>query len=329
MRKSYNRMPLIQSNYTPPLRIFRNGDIATIYAAMCRKVTIIQQTRERIDLVDGDFIDLDWSYSFKKSNQLVIICHGLEGHAQRPYIMGAAKLFNQHGYDCCAINYRGCSGEINKKFTAYHSGKTEDLQSVIEYILNKNQYQKIILNGFSLGGNLILKYIGEKQKLPLEIKGAIAISTPVDLEGCMVELLKKRNLLYHKNFLKTLKVKLSEKRAIFPDEISDEEFNNIETLKEYDDLYTAKFNGFEGADDYYRKCSALQHLPEIELPTLILNAENDSFLSSTCYPQNIALKSQHLNLEISRYGGHVGFIDKANIYYNEKRTLQFMKEKII
>ena len=120
-------MPLIQSNYTPPLRIFRNGDIATIYAAMCRKVTTIQQTRERIDLVDGDFIDLDWSYSFKKSNQLVIICHGLEGHAQRPYIMGAAKLFNQHGYDCCAINYRGCSGEINKKFTAYHSGLISSL----------------------------------------------------------------------------------------------------------------------------------------------------------------------------------------------------------
>ena len=322
-------MPLLESHYNPPFRIFRNGDVSTLYSALFRKAPIIEQKRERIVLPDGDFIDLDWSFSEKKTEKLIIICHGLEGNAQRPYILGTAKLFNENGFDCCAVNYRGCSGETNKIFTAYHSGKTEDLEEIIDTIIRKNKYQKIILKGFSLGGNLVLKYIGEKNNLPPEVKGAIAVSTPVDLEGCMKELLKKRNLLYHKNFLNTLKSKLEEKRVIFPDKISEKEFQKISTLKDYDDLYTSKFNGYKDALDYYQQCSSLPYLSQIELPTLILNAENDSFLSSTCYPKNIALKSDHLHLEISQYGGHVGFIDKGNYYYNEIRTLDFINEKII
>ena len=317
-------MPILNTDYTPPSLFFRNGDVATLYAATLRKVENIKQQRERLELPDGDFLDLDWSFSKNPTKKCIIILHGLEGNAQRPYILGTSKIFNNHHYDCCAVNFRSCSGEKNRLYPSYHSGKTEDLEAVIQHILSQQKYTEIIIKGFSLGGNVSLKYVGEHQNLPQQIKAVIAISTPIDLEGCMYQLHRKRNTIYSINFLKSLKQKLREKQTDFPKEVKLEDLTKIKTLKDYDDVYTSKANGFIDAIDYYTKCSSKQFLKNIRIPTLIVNAKNDAFLSDSCYPTEIAKNSENIFLEMPKYGGHVGFVDANNIYYNEKRALAFV-----
>ncbi len=284
----------------------------------------VVQTRERITLPDGDFLDLDWSYAEQKSNKVIVLLHGLEGNAQRPYITGTAKLFNKNGIDACAVNFRGCSGEPNLLYRSYHSGATEDLEAVINSILEKNQYDEIYIKGISLGANMALKYVGERDDVPKEIKAVIAISTPCDLKGSCDALLSLKNKHYAIRFLKHLKDKLKPKLSQFTDNINIKDFNSIKTLIGFDEVYTSKAHGFKDAYEYYEKASCLQFLPNIKVPSLVINALNDSFLSAECYPVKEAKHNPNLFLEMPKYGGHVGFIDKRNIYYNEWRGLEFV-----
>ncbi len=316
-------MPIINSNYNPPL-LFKNGHLSTIYSGLIRKIDEIRQEREQIILADGDFLDLDWSYAENHTRKLIIILHGLEGNAQRPYMTGTAKLFNKQGFDAVCMNFRSCSGQANNLYRSYHSGATKDLEIVIHHVLSTKKYDIIILNGFSLGGNVTLKYLGERSFIPKEVKAAIAISVPCFLYGSMIELHKFKNFLYANRFKKHLLKKLKYKQQYFPDKISDDIFKKINTLKDFDDYYTSKAHGFKDALDYYEKNSSLQFLHHIKTPTLIINAKNDSFLSPECYPINEAKKNTFLFLEMPNYGGHVGFYDKNNIYYNEKRALNFI-----
>lgn len=317
-------MPFISSNYRPPL-FFRQPDVATVFSSKFREVNGVIQTRERLELPDGDFLDVDWSFASQKSKSCVILLHGLEGSAKRPYILGSAKVFNANKYDVCAMNYRGCSGEQNRLFATYHSAKTDDLQRVVQYVLTKG-YDEIIIKGFSMGGNISLFYAGTQPDIPKEVKAVIAVSTPCDLAGCSEQLLRNRNWPYAMNFLNSLKKKIEEKQQQFPEKITTKAIESIKTLKDFDNVYTAKANNFANADDYYEKCSSLPYLKNITLPTLILNAKNDTFLSDSCYPYVIAQKMTNLYLEIPKFGGHVAFYDKDNVYYNEKRALAFAQE---
>ncbi len=318
-------MPIVDSTYKPPV-LFRNGHFSTIYAGLFRKVKGLTQKRERIVLDDQDFLDLDWSFSSSESDRLVILLHGLEGDAQRHYIAGSAKLFNSNGFDACAVNFRGCSGEMNKRYRSYHSGVTEDLVQVIHTVLEKGKYQSIYIKGFSLGGNLTLKYLGERTQIPKEIKAAVAISVPCDLHASCRQLLSRHNFLYARRFKRTLLFKLRQKQHKFPEIISTGEINTIDTLKDFDNVYTSKAHGFRDADDYYTQCSSLQFLNEIHIPTLIINAKNDSFLGDSCFPIDEANTNPKLFLEIPKYGGHVGFWGKDNITYTEKRALDFFMD---
>ncbi|MFI0431362.1 YheT family hydrolase [Mariniflexile sp. HMF6888] len=316
-------MPIIESTYKPPF-FFKKGFVSTVYSGLVRKVSL-KQERERITLNDGDFLDLDWSFSKEKSNKLIILLHGLEGHAQRPYVTGTAKLFNDHGIDAVCVNFRGCSGEDNLKYYSYHSGATQDLETVInDTILNKN-YSEIYLKGISLGANIILKYLGEREVVPQEVKSAIAISVPCYLYGSAKELHTFKNILFHDRFKRHLVNRLKIKQKNFTKELSTEDIDSIKTLFDFDTIYTSKAHGFKDALDYYEQCSSLQFLPNIKVPTLIINALNDSFLSPECYPVKEAKQNPNLYLEMPNFGGHVGFIDKGNVYYNEKRALEFVK----
>ncbi len=319
-------MPLVSSTYKPPF-IFRNGFVSTVYSGLARKVHGVNQERERITLSDGDFLDLDWNYSQKSTNKLIILLHGLEGDAQRPYMLGASKVFNHNNYDVVCVNFRSCSGEENLKYRSYHSGATEDLEDVIQHIISTKKYSEIYLNGFSLGGNVILKYLGEERSIPSQIKAVVAISVPCSLYGSCIELHKLHNVLYHNRFKKHLIDKLKQKQKYFPDLISDAEIKSIKTLKDFDDVYTSKAHGFKDALDYYTKNSSLQFLNNISIPTLVINAINDSFLSSDCYPIEEAKANPNLYLETPKYGGHVGFVTRGDVYYNEKRALEFLIEK--
>lgn len=318
-------MPIIQSAYKPPF-LFRQSDFSTIYSGKIRSVSGVIQKRERLELPDGDFLDIDWSYSGQKTNRCVIILHGLEGSAQRPYVLGTAKLFNQNGFDACAMNFRGCSGEDNRLLSSYHSGKSSDLEEVVKNVIHSG-YTEIVIKGFSMGGNISLYYAGTHQ-LPKEVKAIIAVSTPCDLKGTSERLHQKRNWIYAQRFLITLKQKAREKFKQFPDKLVISEINSVKTLKDFDDLYTSKLNGFANAEDYYQKCSSLTVLSQITKPTLLLNAQNDSFLSESCFPKEIAEKMPHFYLETPQYGGHVAFYDSENVYYNEKRALQFCTEMV-
>jgi len=315
-------MPLVNSNYTPPF-LFRNGHFATIYSGIIRSVNGVVQKRERLNLSDGDFLDLDWSDSQNPTQKLVVLLHGLEGDAQRPYITGSAKILNQNGYDACAVNYRGCSGEPNKKYRSYHSGATEDLIEVLNHILNTRNYSEIYLKGFSLGGNLLLKYLGEGNDVPKELKGAVAVSVPCNLQDSCKQLLSTKNIMYAIRFKGNLLGKLKEKQQLFPEKISDADIKRIKTLKDFDDIYTSRAHNFKDALDYYEKSSSLQFLPSINVPSLIINAKDDSFLGPECYPVKETDNNDKLYLETPSYGGHVGFWGKNNITYTEKRALDF------
>lgn len=317
-------MPVITPKYNPP-HLFKNGHFSTIYSGLVRKVSGLEPKRERIHLPDGDFLDVDWCYTHQKTNRLIIVLHGLEGNSQRPYVQGTAKHFTEHGFDALLVNFRSCSGEPNMLFRSYHSGATEDLEAVINHVISNYSYPTIVLKGFSLGGNVTLKYLGERDYIPEQIKAGIAISVPCFLYGSMLELHTFKNILYAKRFKKHLLEKLKEKQQRFPDLVSNNDFQNIKTLKDFDDFYTSKAHGFKDALDYYEKCSSLQFLSNIKTPAYILNAKNDSFLSQECFPIKIAENNTYLHLEMTDYGGHVGFYDQQNIYYNEKRALEFVK----
>lgn len=319
-------MPLVSSSYQPPL-LFRNGHIATIYSAKLRKAPKVAQNRFRIHTSDGDFMDIDYSRSTTPSNQAAILLHGLEGHAQRSYMQGQAHVLIHNGWDVFAVNYRGCSGETNRVYASYNAGKTDDLEAVVNHVLELDRYQSIALIGFSLGGNLLLKYLGERDTVPSEIRTAVAISTPVDLKASLQALEQWYNYVYRTSFLINLRKKYRLKMSNFPDKMHPSDLKKIRSLKAFDDIYTAPAHGFTDAYDYYKKNSSLQFLPNISIPILIINALNDSFLTENCYPFTLGETSKNIYLETPKFGGHVGFHKTDKRYYSEERALRFLTTK--
>jgi predicted alpha/beta-fold hydrolase len=314
-------MPVINSSFDPSW-LFKNGFISTVYSGLIRRLKIIQY-RERITLRDGDFIDLDWSYAKKTSKSIIVLLHGMEGHGQRPYVTGPALLFNNNNVDAICVNFRGCSGELNLKYSSFHSGMTEDLEDIIKYVVSLNRYDSIFIKGISLGANILLKYLGEGNNIPIQVKAGMAVSAPCDLSGSAKALHKLINLPYQINFLWGLLKLLKQKQKQFPNIISRSQIRSIFTLNDFDEVYTSRAHGFKNAQDYYAKASSLQFLKSIKIPVLILNALNDSFLSKDCFPYEEAKKNSSLYLETPQFGGHVGFISRKGFYYNEKRALEF------
>lgn len=314
-------MPQIKSRYKPSLP-FKSGFISTVYSGLIRYIKYPQK-RERIKLSDGDFLDLDWSYASEPTNSLAIILHGMEGHGQRPYVSGIARHLNTQHMDAICVNFRGCSGQINNQFFSFHSGQTEDLKDVITHVISNHNYDSIFLNGISLGGNIVLKYLGETSDVPKQIKAGMAVSVPVDLAGSSKALHSFKNCFFHIYFMIALKLKLKQKYRQFPTKISRLSLWRIWTLHSLDEIYTSRANGFKDAAHYYNKSNSLQYLPAITTPVLILNALNDTFLTETCYPKAIAEDNPFIYLETPKYGGHVGFILPGGVYYNEFRAAEF------
>lgn len=310
------------NSYTPPFLLF-NKHIETIYPSLIRKVNSIRYERERINTPDDDFLDLDWLR--QKSNKLIILSHGLEGNSQRSYIKGMATIFFKNGYDVLAWNYRGCSEEMNRTIRFYHSGATDDLDLVVEHSASLG-YSEINLIGFSLGGNLTLKYMGEKSTTlhPL-IKKGIAFSVPLNLHTSCIEISKSSNWVYNQRFLKSLKAKVISK-AKQMEAINTAPLSSIKSLIEFDDHYTAPIHGFKGAVDYYHQCSAIRYIESINRPALIVNALNDPFLSKDCYPDHLQ-DHPYLQFEYPERGGHVGFalFNQNGIYWSELRALQYIR----
>ncbi len=308
--------------YTAP-RILFNRHAETIYPALMRRVMLAVPQRERITTPDDDFLDIDW---YKKEGpSCVIISHGLEGNSERAYVKGMARAFLGEGVSVAAWNFRGCSGEVNRQLRFYHSGATDDLATVVDHVAKS--YQRIFLVGFSLGGNLTLKYLGENKVHPAILK-AVVFSVPLDLHTSCIQISKPGNWVYSKRFLKALKEKVKLKAASRKD-LSLEGINEVRSLMEFDEKFTGPLHGFAGAVDYYTKCSSIHFIEKITVPVLVVNALNDPFLGENCFPNQTFKDHPYVTFEFPQNGGHVGFtlFGEKGLYWSEMRALSFILRK--
>jgi predicted alpha/beta-fold hydrolase len=322
-------MPVFTSDFLPTLP-FRNGHFNTMYRPLFMK-DVCSYLRKRVSTWDHDFIDLD--FSFVGSKTLIILIHGLEGSSESRYMASNAKHLNKKGLDTVCFNLRGCSGEDNLLLGTYHSGKTEDVDFVVNHLINNYNYDNIIIVGFSLGGNLTLKYLGEKgAEISSKIKGGIAVSVPIEIASAEKEMEKLKNKLYMEVFFKTMKNKLLEKAHKFPEyNLDKDKLFKATKFKHLEYLYTVPVFGFESPEDYWQKASSKPYLSKIRKPTLLINAKDDTFLSNECYPFDEAHNSDYFFLEAPNYGGHVGFISSFKPSENtwlEHRIERFIRENI-
>ncbi|MBT4412472.1 MAG: alpha/beta fold hydrolase [Polaribacter sp.] len=318
-------MPVFTSNFLPTIP-FRNGHFNTMYRPLFMKDTATY-TRKRISTWDHDFIDLD--FSFVGSETLILLIHGLEGSSNSKYIAANTNHLNCKGLDTVCFNLRGCSGEDNLQLATYHSGKTEDVSFVIDYLLGNYNYKNIVIVGFSLGGNLTLKYIGEKgESISSIIKGGIAVSVPIDIASAELEMDKLKNKLYIEMFFKTMKNKVLEKAFKFPEyKLDQEKLFKATKFKHLEYLYTVPVFGFKSPEDYWEKASSKPYLSKIRKPTLLINAKDDTFLSRECYPYQEAKNSKFFFFEETKFGGHVGFM--TSFKPEENKWLEFRIERFI
>ena len=310
------------NNYEPKF-IFKNGDVSTVYPTLFRKVKLDYE-RERLELPDGDFIDVDRVTNGNR--KLAVLCHGLEGSSESKYIKSAGSLLSKNSYDIAAVNYRSCSGEINRLPRFYHAGETNDLKYIIDTI--GKDYDEIYLAGYSLGANLILKYLGVESKDNKKIKAGVAVSCPMDLYDSSFVLNKRRNYIYRMKFMISFKKKLKEKSKIMPGKIDISSLDEVKDFNDIDNRYTSKLHGYKDAKEYYEKESAINYIEDIDVPALIINAQDDPILSPKCYPENLNKLNKNVIALYPKHGGHVGFIDlKEKYYWMDYKILDFFENK--
>lgn len=282
---------------------------------------------ERVELKDGDFIDLAW-HGDGNSGPLIIVLHGLEGSLSSHYATPLLDTLVRAGYRAVFMHLRGCSGEPNRLNRSYHSGATEDLSEVLEYLRNNAQAPQAAV-GYSLGGNLLLKYLGEVGEETV-LKAAIAVSVPFRLDQAVRRMEDGVSVLYGRYLLNRLKQTFNRRFRERPSPLP-VDLSSIRTLYEYDEHITSKLNGFRDADDYYTRCSCLAYLKGIRPPTLILHAKDDPFMYPETPPADTDL-GPGVKLMLTEHGGHVGFVAGRlpwrPVYWADQRILEFIGETL-
>ncbi len=318
-------MPLIESTYRAPWG-FAEGHVQSIWPAVLRRVPATAMERVRIATPDDDFLDLDCVR--RGTARVAILSHGLEGSSQAPYIRGMTRALAKRGWDVIAWNCRGCSGEPNRQLRFYHSGASEDLAVVVDYALAQAAWTEIALVGFSLGGNMTLKYLGERGgAVDARIRSAVTFSVPCDLTASSERLAHWSNGIYMERFMRSLRAKVREKAARFPGALATDGLGAMRTFAAFDDTYTAPLHGFADARDYWARCGSIRFLENIAVRTLLVNARDDPFLAGRCWPEHLANAHPHLHLEAPRHGGHVGFVTRGGSdseYWSETRAAEFL-----
>lgn len=316
-------VPLVpSSSYRAPFWL-PGGHLQTILPALLRKSAHVTRLKERLELSDGDFLDLEWVNEGRP--RLAILSHGLEASTGAGYIQSMAAALVRHGWDVLAWNYRGCSGEMNRLPRFYHSGASEDLHAVVEHALATHPATTVDLIGYSLGGNMTLKYLGERDDHSPRLHRAVTFSVPCDL-ACSSQTLGKpfNRSVYMKRFIDSLAAKIRAKQPMFPDLLDPSGLQGVQTFRQFDDRYTAPLHGFRDAKDYWERSSSRRFLSRIRIPALLVNAANDPFLGPGCFPLEEAEDSDCLHLEIPSTGGHVGFPGGG---WMERRALEFLSAR--
>ena len=296
--------------------------LQTIWPTLIKRKVIIPFTRERFELKDGDFVDLFWCG--KGNSPILLILHGLEGSSQSHYVFGLAQAMVNRGWRAVAMEFRGCSQDPNRLTRRYHSGDTGDMEEVLLAIQQREPNTPLCAVGFSLGGNVLLKWLGESDNQP--IKAAAAISVPFELAQVSSQFDKGFSKIYRYQFLKSLKKSAKKIVGIEKTGIDLTVLNQIKSLKDFDRLITAPLHGFIDDTDYYQRCSSRAFLSTIKIPTLILHAKDDPFIAADCIPNSDEL-SPFVKLELQEQGGHLGFISGTcpwrSVYWLEQRIPEY------
>jgi predicted alpha/beta-fold hydrolase len=314
------------------------GHAQTLYAALAVPRPRVAYRRERWDTPDGDFIDLDWidqdsgsGIRDSETRPLVVLFHGLEGSSQSHYALALMAAVRDAGWRGAVVHFRGCSGEPNRLSRAYHSGDAPEIDWIVRRLRAQNAVSPLFATGVSLGGNALLKWLGETGASARGVVDqAVAVSAPVDLMAAGNALDRGFNLVYVRSFLRTLKSKSLEKLTRFPGLYDADAVRGSRTLREFDDLVTAPLHGFRNTDDYWTRASAKPWLRGIEVPVLMVNARDDPFLPSGALPAPHEVASSVL-LEQPASGGHVGFVSgrfPGNLDWLPQRALEFFSTRL-
>lgn len=307
--------------------LFRNPHFQTIWPALFRFTPQPCYKRLRIELRDGDFIDIDRCGDTRPGRAEVILLHGLEGSSSSQYIRGLVSLLSSQGWNTAAVNFRGCSGVPNRLARSYHSGATSDLDEIVNYFAQREPETPLYAIGFSLGGNVLLKWCAE-QGSSCRLTSAIAVSVPFDLSVASrtLDCQKGFSRIYRKRLLRSLKHKALQKIRLGLIDQLESDIYNICSLAEFDQQLTAPLHGFDSAEDYYRRASCAPLLHKITIPTLLIHAFDDPFMDNSAIPHTADL-SDSTHLELSAHGGHVGFFRpslKTHSYWLETRISDFL-----
>ena len=325
--------PIDNSHFAPPWWL-RSGHAQTLYRKFA-PLAEVSHRRQRLELADGDFIDLDWSKDCPPesaaSNQIVMLLHGLCGCSRSPYVLALQSLLNGLGVPSVAMNFRGCSGTVNRLARTYHSGATDDLDAVYEFLRQQFPTRSFAVVGYSLGANVLLKWLGE-QGQPDKLMAAVAVSTPFQLAACSRAMLSGLSRLYGSYFVRQLTVDLQRKQQYLDESGSSAELKRLQSLElatpfkniwDFDDRVTAPLNGFTDADDYYKRCSSAAFLPAIEARTLLLQSADDPLIPAAVIPDAAHLPG-NITLHTLGAGGHVGFIGNGQPGWLEARVAEFV-----
>ena len=268
-------------------------------------------TTERIETPDGDFLDITWMPETDPAAPMVLVLHGLEGHTRKGYMVQTCLALADRGMRAVGLNFRGCSGEINREPRFYHSGETEDIGFVFGLLRERFPSRPLMAIGFSLGGNILLKYLGEQgAKNAATFSAAVAVSVPYDLSAG-ADALERRGMarIYAGYFLRSLVAKVRAKKEILANILDLEAVWASATIRDFDDAATVKLHGFADSEDYYRKSSSNRFIQSVRVPTLLLQSRDDPFLPAAALPLSAIEANPFLTLVLTDGGGHVGFLE--------------------
>jgi predicted alpha/beta-fold hydrolase len=307
----------------------------TIWGKFARGKLTVTTRVERWETPDSDFVELhrlDETTPDSSAPRLLLL-HGLEGTINSHYLRGTLDLARRANWPADVLLFRGCGSEINRARRIYHSGETSDLDFVVRRLIDAESRRPLVIAGFSLGGNVLLKWLGESgAAVPSQVRGAAAISVPFDLERGCRHIERGFARIYNRHFLRTLRRKAAAKLRQYPDLFHAQELAKARTLYEFDDVVTAPVHGFKDAHDYYTRSSSIRFLNGIRVPTLLVSSYDDPFLPPEVL-DSVAIMCRSnacLTCEFSRKGGHVGFVSGRipfrSQYYAERRLIEFLRQ---
>lgn len=326
------KWPPARSSTFRPAWWCRGPHAQTIWGSTLRPVGRVPLKRERLETPDGDFIDVD-RVTGEKGTPTLVVLHGLEGSSRSKQVLGLLAAARRRGWRGIGINFRSCSGEMNRLRRSYHGGETSDLAWVIERLVREEPGSPILCAGLSLGGNVLLKYLGERgESVPAEVRAAAAVSAPFDLARSAHAIEKGFSRTYMRRLVRSLKQKTWAKLEKYPDLVDRKAVKAARTLGEFDEAVTAPVHGFRNADEYWSASSSNPFLSKIRRPTLLINSKDDPFLPAECLPATAAAENRFLTAEFTDRGGHVGFLSGPwpgrPLCWAEEEVIRFLMKKL-